>query len=235
MAKKITLILVEAALELVPRECRGHPSVVKYAKRRGKKAEDTLLDRSYHHAAMKSLPEAHKRGRPDIIHFSLLEALGSPLNKEGKLETYVSTIDNHVIHVRSYTRIPRNYERFKGLIEQLYVKGHIVDEASGELLRLEKKTLRQLLLDEIRPSSVYLLSEDGEDISLDDLAVKIIGEEKPAIMVGAFPHGDFREETKKLATYSFRIYKESLETWTVVSRILCSIERKLLQKENIQH
>ena len=77
----LNLFFVESSLELVPRKIARHPSVTRNAQREGKNPEGVLLDRSLHHHAMLSLPEAEKRGRPDIIHFCLLEALGSPLNK----------------------------------------------------------------------------------------------------------------------------------------------------------
>ncbi|HID04751.1 MAG TPA: 16S rRNA methyltransferase, partial [Aigarchaeota archaeon] len=158
MLEKLLLIIVEAALELVPPECRKHPSVVKDAKRRGKTPGEVLLDRSYHHAAMKELRNSHKRGRPDITHFSLLEALGSPLNRKGMLETYVTTIDNYVIYVKPYVRLPKNYDRFKGLVEQLYRKQVITAEDGRELLSIQRKPLRQLLK-ELSPSTVLLMSE----------------------------------------------------------------------------
>ncbi len=227
MLNRLLLVLVEAALEIVPPECRKHPSVVKDARRRGKNPGSILLDRSYHHAAMKDIKNSHKRGRPDIIHFSLLEALGSPLNKKGMLETYVSTVDGYVIYVKPQVRLPKNYDRFKGLIEQLYEKQIITSPSGEELLRLERKTLKQLL-EELTPSAVYLMSEEGQEISLREMASEMINNHKPAVMIGAFPHGVFNEETVKLASKAVKVFEESLEAWTVVSRVLCSVEALIL-------
>jgi rRNA small subunit pseudouridine methyltransferase Nep1 len=70
----LTILFVETSLELVPRKIMRHPSVTRNAKREGKKPNEVLLDRSLHHHAMKSLDGAERRGRPDIIHFCLLEA-----------------------------------------------------------------------------------------------------------------------------------------------------------------
>ena len=81
----LNLILVEAALELVPKRILRHPSVRRNAKRRGKPPEETLLNRSIHHSAMSRLENSEKRGRPDIANVCLLETQGSPLNKLGKL------------------------------------------------------------------------------------------------------------------------------------------------------
>ena len=92
---------------------------------------------------MKKLEESERRGRPDIVHFALLEALGSPLNKERLLQTYVHTLKNHVITISPETRLPRNYDRFVGLMEQLFELGQ-VPPAGQILLKLELKTLAEL-------------------------------------------------------------------------------------------
>jgi len=46
---------------------------------------------------MKKLRESEKRGRPDIVHFALLEALGSPLNKEILLMHACMTFPSFVV------------------------------------------------------------------------------------------------------------------------------------------
>ena len=75
----ISLILSESALELVPNELEEHPSVVSHAKKLGKYPSDILLDNSWHFAAMKGIKNEIKRGRPDLVHFSILEATTIPL------------------------------------------------------------------------------------------------------------------------------------------------------------
>ena len=75
----ISLIISESALELVPYELEDHPSVISHAKKLGKHSSDILLDNSWHFAAMKGLKNEIKRGRPDLVHFSILEATTIPL------------------------------------------------------------------------------------------------------------------------------------------------------------
>lgn len=217
---KLKLILAEAALETVPREIWGHPAVYKHARRRGKPPSSILLDRSIHHHAMKRLPNAEKRGRPDIVHVALLEALSSPLNKEGLLEVYIHTLNDYVIFVDPSTRIPRNYNRFTGLMEQLFQEGQVPPQGRP-LLWIKPMTLKRLL-EEINASYVILLAEDGETKRVREIAAEAL-ENAPnaAIIVGAFPHGDFTPETKELATRVYSIYQGNpLETWTVVSHFL---------------
>ncbi|MEM3082287.1 MAG: 16S rRNA methyltransferase [Candidatus Caldarchaeum sp.] len=227
MLEKVFLVLAEAALETVPPEIQGHPAVVKDAERRGKKPGQILLDRSYHHFAMKKLPDAEKRGRPDIVHFCLLEALGSPLNQANKLETYVSTRGGLVIYVNPCVRLPRVYDRFKGVVEKLFSEGEIRSETGETLLRCEKKSLKSLV-ESLNPSTKILLTEKGEYVNALGFSAALAGHARPLIMVGCFPHGDFTSETKALADKSLAIHKTPLEAWTIVSRVLCYIEQNLI-------
>ena len=224
--EKLILVIVEAAVELVPEEIRGHPSVRAEARRRGKRVDEILLDRSYHHAAMKDLPENWKRGRPDITHFTLLEALGSPLNRLGLLETYVQLRDGHIIWINPETRLPRVYERFKGLIEKLY-REPVVEADDKILLKMERKTLKDLI-NELKPDLKILLSEDGEEIGWKELGELITSHRKPMIMIGGFPRGDFSPETKRHADKIVKIWPTSLEAWVVAARILCMVEERLM-------
>ena len=75
----ISLVLAESSLELVPPELQSHPSVASHAAKLGKKPSEILLDNSWHFAAMKGIQNEIKRGRPDIVHFSILEATTIPL------------------------------------------------------------------------------------------------------------------------------------------------------------
>jgi rRNA small subunit pseudouridine methyltransferase Nep1 len=224
---KLTLILAESALETVPREIWGHPAVYKSARKRGKPPSQILLDRSLHHQAMKNLPKAEKRGRPDIVHISLLEALGSPLNREGMLETYVHTIGDYVIIINPETRLPRNYNRFVGLIEQLFEVGRVPPESQTPLLTLKPMSLAKLI-EQLNPTRTILMVEDGKPVRLKELAEEIVREDKPAVIIGGFPHGDFEAETRMLADVQYSIYGgKPLETWTVVSHIVAAVGMEL--------
>ena len=223
----LTFILAESALETVPEQLWKHPSVSKYAKMRRAKPRYVLLDRSFHHAAMKSLEQNEKRGRPDIVHFALLEALGSPLNKESLLQTYVHTISDHVIAANAETRLPRNYDRFVSLIQQLFECGRVPPEpAEAALLALKRQTMPQLIQD-IKPSYVLAFSRLGKPRTFEDAISKLAHEKNPAVIVGGFPQGHFSEDTKKLVNETVCIDHEMLEAWTVTSRVMYEFERAL--------
>ena len=141
----LDLVFVETSLELVPPEILRHPSVKRNAKRRGKRAEETLLDRSLHHYAMDRLSDAEKRGRPDILHFCMLEAMGSPLNRKGHLRLWVNTLQGYNIEVAPSTRPPRDCLRFNSLMEQLFVNGQVPPDSKEPLMKLSKAYLEDLV------------------------------------------------------------------------------------------
>ncbi len=226
------LVVVEAAIELVPKSIRDHPAVRAYAARRGKKPEEVLLDRSYHHAAMRKLKEAEQRGRPDITHFILLEALGSPLNKRGLLEVYVQTRSGHVIWINPETRLPRVYERFKGLIEKLY-KEPVVEADGKTLLKLEEKSLTELIK-EVNPDIRILLSEKGKLMNWSRFGEFLVSKRKPLVMVGGFPRGDFHDETLQNADEVISIWPEALEAWVIASRVISITEQALRIGEDLE-
>lgn len=231
----LILVLAECALETIPESLWTHTSIRRYAKVRRKHPRFVLLDRSYHHAAMKRLESSEKRGRPDILHFALLEALGSPLSKEGFLQVYVHTLNDYVIRVNPETRLPRNCNRFVSLIEQLFEFGQIPPKAAEKpLFTLKKQTLQQLI-GEIQPSYILALSRIGKPQTIEATISKLIEQKKLAVLVGGFPKGHFSESTAKLANEVVRIDKEMLETWTVVSRVIYEFERGLsLPKKRLE-
>ena len=214
------LVFLESSIELIPPEIRNHPSVISDARKRKKNPSRIILDDSRHHAAMKKLFRAEKRGRPDIIHTCLLIALDSPLKN---LSIYVHTFDGKVIWINRETRLPRNYNRFVGLMEDLFEKRRIT---SGEktLLEITDLTLHELL--DALGCPVVVMDERGT-LSLEG-ALK----EDVAVCIGAYPHGDFETETLDvLKNYSpdfVSVSPEPLTSLYVTGRVLCEYERSFL-------
>lgn len=146
----ISVVLAESALELVPSELKHHQSVISHARKLGKLSSEILLDNSWHFAAMKGIINELKRGRPDLVHFSILEATTIPLYLKNKIKLYVHTIDDKVIYFGQNVHVPKSYHRFAGLIEKLYKEKKII--ANNEtLLEIKNKTFSELI-DEINPS-----------------------------------------------------------------------------------
>jgi len=221
----LLFVLAESALERVPKELWRHPVVVKTARRRGKRPGAILLDRSLHHPAMRSLPDASKRGRPDLVHTTLLAVMGSPLNKEGLLRTYVHTIDDHVIEIDPQTRLPKNYNRFVGLIEQLYEEGQ-VPPGGPPLLTIRREGLPELV-ERLEPDRILLFTEEGEPRTIEQAMRGLPGLERPMIIIGGFPHGHFKPETLSLADEKVCVDPEGLEAWVVAARAIYEYERAM--------
>ena len=212
------LVIADSELELVPESIADHPAVVNYARRRGKKPEEVILEGSYHHSALRKLEDGERRGRPDIVHICLLNALESIANKEGKLRVYVHTRNDEVIYVKPETRLPRNYNRFLGLMESLF-KNRVVPKDLA-LLRIEEKTLNELV-EEIAPDEVFVMHEEGELIKPRDFGRVLAELENPLVIIGGFPHSDFRS---KVEGRKVSLYREPLMAWTIVNEVLVNFE-----------
>lgn len=221
----LNVILADSELELIPKKLWNHPVIKKFVKKRKKDVRYTLLDSSYHHKAMKNLKENYRRGRPDIVHFCLINALESILNKENKLRIYVHTRNNEVIYVKPETRIPRHYNRFVGLMEKLFKNKKIPEELN--LLKLENKSLKELI-NEISPSKLFVMHPNGKYLSPAKVGEKLSKYEDPCVIVGGFPHGDFKS---KIEGTKISIYPKELTAWTVLNEIIINYENKIKKKK----
>jgi len=227
----LTLVLAESSIERIPPELTGHPSVVAHARRKQKEPCSIILDRSYHHSAMiqlecsKTSKTMSKRGRPDITFHFLLAGLGSPLNREGLLTVLVHTIDDHVIEIDASTRIPKNYDRFIGLLEQLYDQ-RSVPPGDHPLMRIRRSTISGLL-EELKPSMTIVFSTLGKPSTLEDTSPLIASTDNPLVLIGGFAHSHFEESTIKLADYVFSIDRDALDAWIVAGRVIYEYERSI--------
>ena len=219
----ISLIISESALELVPFELENHPSVVSHAKKLGKYSSDILLDNSWHFAAMKGIKNEIKRGRPDLVHFSILEATTIPLYYQNKLNLFVHTIDNKVIRFGKNVHIPKSYHRFQGVIEKLFQEKKIISK--NELLLDMKEQTFSELIEEINPSSVIGFSTEGELSSYQKIASEI--PDNSCIVLGGFQKGHFSDSVQNKITNLYSVGNESFECHVVTSRILYEYEKTI--------
>ena len=218
------MILAESALELVPKELQNHNSVLAYSKKNGKKPSEVILDVSWHFAAMKGIKNEIKRGRPDLIHFCLLECCTIPLYFEKKIHVYVHTIDDKVVFVGDNVRLPKSYHRFIGLIEKLYSEGKI-EQGGEKLLEMKEMTFGDLI-DKIGAKKVIGLSTKGQMGSYDKIA-QDIGKDS-CIVVGGFAKGHFSDKTLKRINNLVSVDKNPLEAHVVISRVLYECEKRII-------
>src|SRR6266511_5565948 len=157
----LTLVLADTELELVPVELQRHPSVRASARKRGRSPAAILLDSSFHHPALKKFPEGERRGRPDITHITLVVALDSILNLEGGLRVFVHTRNDEAIQFAPETRIPKNYTRFVGLMEDLFEKGEVPEE--NPLIHMDRGVSLESLLGKLG-GEAWAFADGGEPL-----------------------------------------------------------------------
>jgi rRNA small subunit pseudouridine methyltransferase Nep1 len=217
----LTIILAESELELIPSQIMSYPAVTSYAKQRNKKPKGLILDSSFHHSAMKELPEGARRGRPDIVHIFLLNSLESILNKKGRLKIIIHTRNNEAIFIDPKTRIMRSYNRFIGLFEQLFEKRKIVTEEKT-LIELKENFSLEKIVENENHDFVITFSENGKIVELSDYLVNLKNKKIKNILciIGGFPHGDFHSEISKYSDDVISIFEEKLNAWSVSNELI---------------
>ena len=219
----ISLIISESALELIPFELQDHPSVISHARKLGKHSSEILLDNSWHFAAMKGIKNEIKRGRPDLVHFSILEATTIPLYLQNRLNLFVHTIDDKVIHFGKNVHLPKSYHRFEGVIEKLYQEKKIISN-NELLLELKDQTFLELI-SEINPSKIIGFSTEGQLGSYEKIAAQI--SDNSCIVLGGFQKGHFSDSIQNKITDLYSVGDESFEGHVVASRILYEYEKTI--------
>jgi rRNA small subunit pseudouridine methyltransferase Nep1 len=220
----LSLVIAESALELVPMELQRHNSVTASARRFNKKPSEILLDISWHFAAMKGIKNEIKRGRPDLIHFSLLEACSIPLYFENRLNVFIHTIDDKVISIGQNVRLPKSYHRFIGLVEKLYDTKEI-KENSNTLLTLKDMSFGELIR-KINPEQTIALSSKGIKSSYQKLAEEI--KNNTCLVVGGFSKGQFSDKNKEYFDKMVSVDNNPLEAHIIISRILYEYEKRII-------
>jgi rRNA small subunit pseudouridine methyltransferase Nep1 len=220
----ISLILSESALELVPFELEHHPSVVSHARRLGKDPFEILLDNSWHFAAMKGIENEMKRGRPDLVHFSILESTTIPLYFQNKIKLFVHTVDDKIISFGENVHIPKSYHRFAGVMEKLYREKKITANNGDVLLKIEDKTFSELV-DEINPSKIIGFSTNGNKNTYEKIATEITDD--TCIVLGGFQKGHFSDSVNDKITDLYSVGDESFEGHVVIARMLYEYEKTI--------
>jgi rRNA small subunit pseudouridine methyltransferase Nep1 len=221
------VVVAEAEVELVPKSIARHPVIRREARKRRRRATQMLLDSSLHHAAMRSLSEGSRRGRPDIAHYTLLALLESPLNRLRRLRCYLHTRNDEVVFIHPETRLPRACRRFRGLMEKLFAERRITSE-SEVLLEMKQMSLHQLV-EQLAPRRVVLLSEGGRRLEAWELASKLATVKSACVIIGGFPHGDYRGEYPFAERVS--IFSEPLAAWSVAAELVSHYRRCIAAEE----
>jgi rRNA small subunit pseudouridine methyltransferase Nep1 len=180
---------------------------------------------------MTRLENGLQRGRPDIVFHSLTALLETPLCKSGNLTVHLHLQDGRIIEVNPEVRLPRNYDRFVGLFEQLLLKGQVPVEGTP-LMKITTKSLSGLIT-ELKKGASDALSiltiENGSKTTIEMLHSKFPADASIPVIVGigAFPHGDFSEDLKQLFETHLELDREVLMAWHVCAEILWTYSSRI--------
>ena len=221
----LSLILAESSLEIIPKEIQNHPSVISHSKKLGKSPSNILLDNSWHYAAMKGIQDENKRGRPDIVHFSMLEACSIPLYFEKKLTIYIHTLNDKVIKVGDDIHLPKSFHRFAGLIEKLFYE-KIIESNGKKLLEMNDMNFSELI-EKINPKNVVGLSCTGKPSSFYNVAKSLTNDS--CLVIGGFQKSHFSDSTVSKINHLVSIDSNSLESHIVTARILYEYEKTIFK------
>ena len=202
----LSIIIADASLELVPKEVASLATIKSIARTRGKKPEEIVFDISHLLPLKKKiLSDQEKRGRPDVVHRVLLAILDSPLKFYLPMKVYLHTYEGKIFEVDVATRLPRNYLRFIGLMEQLLSKGRVGPKDRPLIKEMDLDLAA--LMKNIPSKRKIALSEKGKLLDPLKLAKEILSEDN-VVIVGGFPHGDFSKEVRRIIDEEFSLCKE---------------------------
>jgi len=216
----LIIILVDSGLEIIPKQIRAHPAVTKNLIKRNFSSQ--LLDTALHHSAMPKLLNHERRGRPDIVHSCILNALGAPANKSGNLRFFLHTIQDRIFEFNPDIKISRNYNRFKGLMTKLLIDGNIVANNVSLITEVHQDLLE--MINDFKNSEVILFSSRGKIIeNISNLFLNPESQNHVAI-IGCFQKGGFSQKILNLTDKVVSVSQYSLDAWVAISRVITYYE-----------
>jgi rRNA small subunit pseudouridine methyltransferase Nep1 len=187
---QLDLLFADAAVEFVPKGVRRR---MKGGTQKGGRGSKTpLLDVAEHGYAMKGLVDQQRRGRPDILHQCLLNALETPLAKTSNLNVFFHLPNGSVYGVAADTRVPRNYNRFVGVLAKLLEDGHVPADPPYHIAKIVDSLPEFLTLHAY--SRIVLFSRTGTLQPLPEYFAAT-GEASVLCIIGAFQAGFFQDTT----------------------------------------
>ncbi|MBA3750392.1 MAG: ribosome biogenesis protein [Nitrosopumilus sp.] len=223
----LNLVIADTSLETIPIEIFQHTSLKKI-RNSGKKPNEILLDRTFHHFAIlaNNLKDDYKRGRPDILHIILLNVLATPLFKKNQIKVFVHTINNQVIKIGDNLRIPKSYSRYEGLMVDLIKNKKIVSKDGNLLLELiDYLSFADLIQKHIMPDVTTGFSTRGILKKFEYVSNELFSLKNPCVVIGGFPKGHFSKDVEPFVDKMYSISNFNLEAHVVVSRLLYEWEK----------
>ncbi|KAK7818637.1 ribosomal rna small subunit methyltransferase nep1, partial [Quercus suber] len=141
--------------------------------------------------------------RPDIVHQALLTILDSQLNKSGMVQAvYVKTEKGVLFEVKPYTRLPRTFKHFCGIMLQLLQKLSITAVGKHEkLLRAIKNPISRYL--PVNSRKIGLSHSSEKLVNINNYVDSADSDVDLVFVVGAIAHGKIdRQDTDDLISIS---------------------------------
>jgi rRNA small subunit pseudouridine methyltransferase Nep1 len=219
------LIIEDASLEILPKEFATSKEAKLVTQRFGISPNMQILDKNFHRKIIESLAASTRRGRPDLVHFALLDAASTPLFADGLLRLYVRTIRGVVIEVKRGTRLPRTLQRFCGVMAKLLSRRYGEEEA--KLFNVQGDMSFPQLINVLKAGRIITLTPKGSLMPLHEIVKESsTGDTVTAWIVGGFPRGDFADDVARLSHRLVSISPRSLAAHVVTARLCYELEEK---------
>jgi rRNA small subunit pseudouridine methyltransferase Nep1 len=217
------LIIEEASLEILPSKFEASKETKLVTERFGIRPVMQILDKNFHRNIVSSLRDSEKRGRPDVVHFAMLDVTSTPLFEDGLIRLFIRTRQDYEIEVKPGTRLPRTLQRFCGVMAKL-ISGRFGAEET-KLFDVAKNKSFASLVSDLKLNRVVTLSPEGSLTSLR----KVVSEEARSVertgwIVGGFPHGSFSEDVIELSDRLVSISPRALPAHVVTARLCYELE-----------
>lgn len=221
-----TIVLEESSLEIVPKKYWHTRCCKDVQVRFGVMPQFQMLDDNFHHEIVNKLENPQKRGRPDIVHFALLDITSTPLYMNDKIQVVIHTIGEQTIKVGKHVRVPRTLQRFCGVISKVLTERQVQSEKNH--FELKKNQSIKELLSSLSVDETILLSSKGIPADFSILTKETNSKKQStAWVVGGFAHGNFKESSRNLFDRIVSISDSSLPAHVVTARLCYELERIL--------
>jgi rRNA small subunit pseudouridine methyltransferase Nep1 len=218
------IIIEGASLELVPKAYWKHESCKLVEERFGALPPSQILDDNYHHKIIEKLPSSQKRGRPDIVHFALLDIISTPAYLTNQIRVIVHTLNDQTIRMKEGVRLPRTQERFNGVMAKLL--SNKLGQSERNLFEFDEKQTFKEILETLGRVRVVSLTREGIPTSLRSFAKELRSQDSRRIawVIGGFARGHFDEDVKSLSDDMISISEFQLASHVVVARVCYEME-----------
>ncbi|MDG6999306.1 MAG: hypothetical protein JRN15_09350 [Nitrososphaerota archaeon] len=222
-----TIILEEASLETVPKKYLQDKNCKEIERKFGVTPEFQILDANFHHPILSKLGNPQKRGRPDVVHFALLDITSTPLYMKDKVRVVIHTVSHDTIILGKQVRVPRTLQRFCGVISKVLSERQTQFEKQH--FELTKNQSLRGLITSLGTDTTIAFSIQGIPTDVSSLISQSRSEKtRVAWVVGGFAHGHFDESSRSVFDRIVSISDASLPAHVVTSRLSYELEKLLV-------